>query len=257
MNIAMRVVIIVSVLLLPAFAWAALPLITDDTETLGKGNFQLEIGGEYDRDREAGGPASVDETDYIITSTLTYGISDQVDIFVISPYVQSSAETKAATTRVNGISDTAFGVKWRFYEKEGLSFAIRPGVAVPTGNDKKVLGTGKVGYGAYFIVTKETDPWEMHVNLGYLRNENRIDERQDIWHASLAGAYEIKKSLKACADIGIETNRDRTSEIEPRYMLGGIIYEMREDFELSFGVKAGLNRPETDWALLPGVTSRF
>ncbi len=257
MNVVLRAFIIGAVLLLPVSAWAALPLITDDTETQGRGKFQIEIGGEYDRERESGGPASVTETDYIITSTLTYGMSDHVDIFVAVPYLWSAVSVEESTTRVNSISDTALGVKWRIHEKEGLSFAVKPVATVPTGNDKKVLGTGKVGYGAYFIVTKETDPWEMHVNLGYLRNENRIDERQDIWHASLAGAYEIKKSLKACADIGIETNRDRTSEIEPRYMLGGIIYEMREDFELSFGVKAGLNRPETDWALLPGVTYRF
>jgi hypothetical protein len=28
-------------------------------------------------------------------------------------------------------------LKWRFFEKDGLSFALKPGIAFPTGNEKK------------------------------------------------------------------------------------------------------------------------
>jgi hypothetical protein len=33
-------------------------------------------------------------------------------------------------------------VKWRFYEKDGLSFAIKPGIILPTGEEDKGLGDG-------------------------------------------------------------------------------------------------------------------
>ncbi|MDI6762198.1 MAG: transporter [Thermodesulfobacteriota bacterium] len=42
-----------------------------------------------------------------------------------------------------GLSDFSFGLKWRFYEIEGFSFALKPGITLPTGNEKKGLGTGR------------------------------------------------------------------------------------------------------------------
>ncbi len=252
------VILVLAVLLLPAAAWAALPLITDDAGTQGAGKFQIEAGGEYDRDRETIGGATIRETDHIVTSTLTYGVTDTVDIFVALPYQRVLVETGGVkTTDVSGISDTLFGAKWRFYEKEGLSFAVKPVVSMPTGNDEKGLGSGKIDYGAYVITSKVSDPWEIHLNLGYIRNENMLGERNDIWHASLATVYTMVKSLKLCADIGADTNRDITSEVEPAYLLGGAIYSVGENFDISFGVKVGLNGPEQDWSLLPGLTYRF
>jgi hypothetical protein len=63
--------------------------------------------------------------------------------------------------------------------------------------------------------------------------------------------------LKICLDVGAETNRDVTSEIEPFYLLGGLIYAVNEDFELALGAKVASNRSETDYSVIPGVTYRF
>jgi hypothetical protein len=257
MRAVKRLIAVFAVLMLPSITGAALPLITDDTFTQGTGKLQFEAGGEYDRDKETVRGSRVRETDHTVTSTLAYGAADRVDIFAGLSYQRSVRTGDVMTTEVNGISDTLFGAKWRFYEKEGLSFAAKPVVSMPTGNDEKGLGSGKIDYGAYVIASKVSDPWEVHLNLGYVRNENKIDERKDIWHASLAMAYTVTKSVKLCADIGADTNRDMTSEIEPAYLLGGAIFSVRDNLDISFGVKAGLNRPETDWAFLPGVTYRF
>ncbi len=93
--------------------------------------------------------------------------------------------------------------------------------------------------------------------LGYIRNENKIDERSDLWQASLATTYEMVKDLKLCADIGAITNKDKTSEVERSYLLVGLMYSVKDNVDISLGVKFGLNKPEKDWALLPGVTYRF
>ena len=258
MKVVKRLIAVCTVLMLPLTAGAALPLITDDTFTQGTGKFQLEVGGEYDKDRETVGAATIRETDHIVTSVLTYGATDRIDIFIGLPYQRVVVTTGDATTAdVNGISDTLFGAKWRFYEKEGLSFAVKPVVSIPTGNDEKGLGSGKIDYGAYVISSKVSDPWEGHLNLGYVRNENKLGERKDIWHASLATAYTVTKRVKLCADLGADTNRDVTSEVEPAYVLGGAIFTVKDNLDISFGVKVGLNKPETDWAFLPGVTYRF
>ncbi len=252
------IVLAASLIVPSANVWGALPLITDDTGTQGSGKFQVEVGGEYDRDRETVDGVSVDETDYFLTTTLTFGIAEQADFFVAAPYqwVQVKNDGNAALD-TNGISDVQAGVKWRFYERNGLSFAIKPSVIIPTGEYQKGLGNGKTGYSAFFITTKNAEPWEFHVNLGYLRNENRIGERKDIWHASLAAAYEVVKRLKVCLDTGVESNRDVTAEVEPSYLLGGVIYAVTEDFDLSLGAKIALTRSETDYSVMPGVTFRF
>ncbi len=242
----------------PATAWGNLPLITDDTETQGKGKYQIEIGGEYDHDKETIEGISVDESDHFLTTTLTFGVSERADLFVAVPYQWINVKNDGATVAdTNGISDIVAGMKWRFFEHRGLSVAVKPSLTLPTGDYQKGLGTGKTAYSAFVIISQNSDPWEFHVNLGYLRNENKIQERKDIWHASLAGAYEVEKGLKVCLDAGIETDRDVTSEVEPSYLLGGVIYSVTENFDLSLGVKIALNRAETDYSVMPGVTYRF
>ncbi len=243
----------------PVTAWGDLPLITDDAETQGKGKYQIEIGGEYNRDRrEPNDGVSVDETDFFLTTTLTRGITEHADVFIAVPYQWINVKNDgAAVADANGISDIVAGVKWRFFEHRGLSFAAKPSLTLPTGDYQKGLGAGKAGYSAFVLISKDADPWEFHLNLGYLRNENKINERKDIWHASLAAAYEVEKGLKVCLDAGIETDRDVTSEVEPSYLLGGVIYSLSENVDLSLGVKIALNRTETDSAVMPGVTYRF
>jgi hypothetical protein len=114
----------------------------------------------------------------------------------------------------------------------------------------------------FFITTKEMKPWAFHLNFGYIRNENKVDERKvderkDIWHASLASEVEVIKDLKAVANIGIERNPDITSDTHPAFILGGLIYSVSKNFDIDFGIKRGLNKPETDYAILFGIAFRF
>jgi hypothetical protein len=242
----------------PETVWGALPLITDDAGTQGSGKFLIEVFGEYDWDREKSEGVAVRETDYFLGSTFTYGIAGPADLFVTALYQWVNVKYDGATVAdANGVSDTLVGVKWRFFESSGLSLAIKPLVLVPTGDREKGLGTGKAAYSAFFIISKDSDPWEVHMNLGYIRNENMLGERKDIWHASMAALYEVGKHLKLCLDVGMETNRDKTSEIEPFYLLGGFIYAVNKDFELALGAKVASNRSETDYSVIPGATYRF
>lgn len=236
-----------------ANSYAAHPLITDDTGTQGKGKFQLELTAEYGHDDEEG----VKEKTTEIAATLTYGIVDTVDIILGIPYQHIRTKDPDTTTAEDGLSDVSIELKWRFYEKEGLSFALKPGITFPTGDDERGLGAGRTGYSLFFLTTKELKPWAFHVNLGYKRNENKIDERKDIWHASVAAEVEAIEELKVVADIGVETNPDTSSNTHPAFIIGGLIYSLSKNFDLDCGIKAGLNKAEVDYALLAGVTLRF
>ncbi len=50
---------------------------------------------------------------------------------------------------------------------------------------------------------------------------------------------------------------DVTSEAEPSYLLGGVIYSVTENIDLFPGAKIALARSETDYSVMPGVTFRF
>jgi hypothetical protein len=247
-----------TVSVLPALSWAAHPLITDDAGTQGKGKFQLELNGQYDSEKETVDGVSVKTTGGQVATTLSYGIVENADLVLSLPYQWGKIEENESTTYdEKGISDMVLEGKWRFFEKEGYSLALKPGIRIPTGNDKKGLGTGEVGYQAFLIGSKEMASIAFHANLGYIRNENKADEQKNIWHASLATTWEAVKNLKLVANIGIERNPNDNAENNPAFLIGGVIYSVAENIDLDCGVKYGLNSSETDWSLMAGIAIRF
>jgi hypothetical protein len=253
-----RIIGMVVLLFWPGSAFAAHPLITDDTGTQGKGKFQVETNSEITYDKEKAEGVTIKEIGSEVATVLSYGIRDNIDIVLCFPYQWFKIkEDGEVTSKENGISDISLELKWRFFEKDSMSFALKPGIAFPTGNEKKGLGTGKVSYGIFFITTKEMKPWAFDLNLGYIRNENKVDERRDVWHASLASEVEVIRNLKAVANIGIERNPDRASDAHPAFILGGLIYSVSENFDIDFGIKRALNKPETDYAILVGIAFRY
>lgn len=254
-----RGIIIWSVLILPAATWGAHPLITDDAGTQGKGKFQLEVNGQYDSDKETVNTVSIKSTGGQVASTLTYGVADSIDLAVGIPYLWiREKDDGVQVSNEHGISDATLDVKWRFFEKEGLSFAVKPGVSFSTGDENKGLGVGKIGYHLYLIGTKDAAPWSFSANLGYIRNETKFDtEEENLWHASLATTYEFVKGIKIVGDIGQEKNRDKSSHNEPAYVLAGVIYSPNDTIDLDMGVKHGITSSETDLSLMAGTTFRF
>ena len=253
-------VVLCAVLLLPASAWSAHPLITDDTGTQGKGKFQIEINGQYNSDTDTIAGASVKSTGGQAATILSYGIVDSGDLVLSLPYLWSKVkEDGVITSDEEGISDATVEIKWRFFEEEGLSFALKPGISLPTGDENKGLGAGRTGYHVFLICSKEAAPWSLHANLGYSRNENSevVDELKDIWHASLAATYAVSKNLKIAANIGIERSPDKASDNDPAFLIGGLIYSLGEQFDIDAGVKSGVTSSETDLALMAGTTYRF
>lgn len=248
---------IVMVLLWPCMVFASHPLITDDAGTQGKGNHQIEVNGQYDSDKEIDG-VSVKTTSGQAVLALIFGMIDSIDLAVEFPYLWIEEKRDGVpVSNEQGPSDATLGIKWRFFEKEGLSFAVKPGVSFSTGDDDKGLGAGKAGYHVFLIGTREAAPWAFHANFGYIRNENRFDEEKNIWHASLATTCDVVKNLKISGNIGIERSPDKGADRDPAFLIAGFIYSVAENLDIDFGVKAGLTQSETDYSMLAGLTYRF
>ncbi len=229
------------------------PLITDDAGVQGKGGFQIELNGTlgYDREQKA-----VERSTEMAT-VLSYGASSSADLVLGIPYQHLRTRDGGETLKRDGISDLSFEVKWRFYEAEGLSLAAKPGITLPTGSRKQGLGTGRPTFGLTWIATQAVEPWAFHLNLGYRRNENKLLERKDIWHLSLATELQLLKALRLVANIGIERNTERKTNNHPAFFIGGVIYSFNDYVEINFGVQFGLSKTEVDYAIRPGVVFRF
>lgn len=241
-------------------SYAAHPLITDDTGTQGKGKFQLEAQSEFVFDKFKEDAVEIKTTVGQLQGVLTYGILENLDLVLTVPYVWAKVKEDGLTAYdERGISDLSFEAKWRFWELQdsSLSFALKPTITIPTGDDKKGLGSGRATYGITFITTKEFKPLALHLNLGYTYNDNKLDERKDLWKLSTALEAEVIKDLKLVTEIGVQKNPDRQSKTNPAFVTGGLIYSVTDNLDLDFGIRAGLNRVEPDMTILAGVTLRF
>lgn len=234
-------------------SFASHPLISDDTGTMGAGNAQLELNGEYDHDKEYGVTTKATEG----SAHLTYGFNESIDLVGSFPYQHIETKEAGSSTTENGISDISFEVKWRFYELGDFSLAIKPGFTLPTGDDDKGLGNGRATHSLFFIASNEADLLAFHLNLGYIRNKNTGTDENDIWHASIASSIALTEQLTGVANIGIESNPDKLTDTDPAFVLAGLVYALSDEFDLDCGVKYGLNDPETDYSILTGITWKF
>ena len=125
-----------SALLAPLDAYAAHPLVSDDTGTQGNANWQFEFNGEETSKQDENGRHQ------LWNATLTRGFGEHVDLYVNAPYTHLQTRTDDNGA---GIGDVEIGMKWRFVEHGPLSLALKPKVTMPTGNDGRGLGTGRVG----------------------------------------------------------------------------------------------------------------
>lgn len=116
---------------------------------------------------------------------------------------------------------------------------------------------GHAGFRLFFIAAKEFEPVEAHLNLGYIRKENTGHERDDIWLASLAVEYKIRKDLKLLGETGIERNPSQNSNTPLAFLSGGLAYDLSEKISVDASVASGLTEPEVDTLFMVGVTFAF
>ncbi len=252
------VLMVAMTLCVPSTSFAARPFVTDDAGTVGKGKFQVELGVETFswKDREDG--VKIEETGTETSGVFTYGVFDNVDIVAGLPYDWGKVKENSVTVfDANGLSDISLEAKWRFFEKDGFGLALKPGITLPTGDYKKGFGTGLGTLGITFIASKELGPFGFHFNAGYTRNENKVDERKDLWSASLLATYEILEGLNVGGNIGLESNPDPSVKTAPAFALVGLNYAINDHIMLDAGYKFGLNKQEVDCAITAGITLTF
>lgn len=232
---------------------ARILIITEDTGTQGRARSQLELTVERSHEHEDG----VRENTFGPQAAVSYGLTDNVDAILVIPYQRVAARGVEGTTTASEFGDVGLDIKWRFFEHDGLSFGLKPGVTLPTGRHGDGLGTGKATLSLHFVATHELPPWAFHLHAGGVRNRNVVDERESLRHFSVAAARSFDKRLKLVADLGTGTNPDRTARSDPAFLILGLIYSVNAAFDVDVGAKFGLTGPEADYSLLGGMAVRW
>lgn len=253
----------------PASSYATMPLVTDDTGTLGKEKIQVEIGYENSRVTYQSAGKLYKLTDNTATATASYGVLDNIDLIASIPFKwYDYRKNEVVYDEQSAISDIALQLKWRFFQtkKKGLSLALKPGIILPTGNENDNLGNGKMS-GEVTLIATHTNGWfTSHINLGYTRNEYSLESVRDtsnsnIWRASFATELHRIHYFRFVGDVGMETPKDKDAPGNETYILAGTIVEIDRDTEASLGVRKKLNKSdnstETNMTLIGGITMHF
>jgi hypothetical protein len=199
---------------------------------------------------------------------LTYGLRDNLDIALGLNYLshRDSENGVAVTASASGAADSTLELKWRFYDENGLTLALKPGLSLPTGDENRGLGSGKTSWGLNFIAGYEAKPWNFMGNVAYSRArfklpQDAVNNRDHLWRVSAGAAYEVRDNVKLVGELGVRTNEARADPFLPgryaQFAMLGAIYSPTEKIDLDIGLRKGLNHAEADTVLLIGATFRW
>lgn len=226
-------------------AFAAHPLVSEDTGTQGIGGNQLEVNTDWLKDEGIKSRAS--------TVTLTRGIQDNLDIFLNAPY---------AVSEPNGFNDVSIGFKWRFLEADGLSLGLKPEYRIASGDQEKGLGDGRSGEALTFMVQYEWGPmiWLFNIASERHRFSNPIKQQENrryINKSSIAMLYELNEEWLVLVDSGVKSHQTKAEKADPQFAVLGLIHHFNDDLDLDIGYKKSLRHTENDRQIGVGITYRF
>ena len=205
MRLLKSLVLIVSFLIiLPALitrtvlAQGGPPLITDDPDTPGDGNWEINLAFTAEKRR----------TERSYESPLldiNYGLGDQIQLKYEVPWLvldERGNSTKA------GLGNSAFGVKWRFFEQDRcrIDMSIYPQLAFNSSDsavDRELVDKG-IEFVLPFQVEKSFGPISLNPEFGYVFHEYDDNE----WIYGLALGLEASSKLELLGEISGMTGQD-------------------------------------------------
>jgi hypothetical protein len=221
-------------------------------KTVGHRNIVANVNYvyEYERVRDSGDRTNTNEVDLL----LTYGLLEKLDLIINTPL---KYKTLNGDKNYSGMADLSLEAKWKFYEKDTLHLAIYPQMTLPTGYYKQGEGEGRVTVGGMFLATKDIDPVTLSLAFSYTRNENKVNDRLNIWTLYLNGVLKTSEKLSLLGSVGIERDKNKSYTDNPIYLTGGFTYAVSKTFAILPSVKWAVRKPETDITFTLGTRWTF
>lgn len=225
------------------------PFITDDADTQGDGHWQLELIGEHvhhKRSVDSDG-ASVTQLRQITAggAVLTRGFGERLDLAVtLTGLATSTEENGTVQSKASGLGDTVLEAKWRFYDDDATSLAVKTSLSLPTGDENQGLGTGKTSGAVNLILTHEAGRWTWMANAAFILLRYKREEDQQSSHSHLRRfsggvTFEVEEGWRLAGELGYRTNSSKDDPFLPgrngSYAMLGAIRSFSKDDELAGG----------------------
>lgn len=243
-----------SLILTSPIASAGFPLSTEDTGTMGLGRAKIEITSERNEE-EVAGSQSVSAANEI---AIIYGLKESLNVLLALPYkIESAQDAGGNSSQVQGVGDIKFAIKWRYFEQDTLSLALKAVVTTPSSEDKEQLGAGKSTQSIDAVVGYQMESWEFSFNAGYKLNNNTRNQREALGRLSAAVEHSMAERWKVMADIGAASNTSMNAKDFPTFVGAGLSYSLLKDVSLDAGVKRRFTEAATDITWIAGMNMRF
>jgi hypothetical protein len=215
----------------PFAAQAAHPLFTEDSFMQGKGGWQFELNGDRNVARHTG------DADALVNTTLTWGAIDAVDLYANANWLREAGDGAHS----EGTGDTTLGFKWRVFERDGVSLALRPSLALQTGSESVRRAQDPGLYALEVVAGWTTGNWQFFGNLGAAQQYRDDYQRKAGWNAAGSAALSISDSLRIVCELVWNHNPGVVQDLRPAYATAGIVYSPSSALDLDFGLRSGLN----------------
>jgi len=240
-------------LCVPLCVQAAHPLISDDTATQGEGGWQLELNGDYARDRDAS------TRQRVANATITHGATDTLDLYLNATWLRAEAlDESGSVLPSQGAGDVSLGAKWRLYSADGASFALKPFATMPTGDHSRGLGNGLPYYGISAIAMYEHEAWVFLANaVGAYACGDASSVRKQQWALSAGLGHAFSDAWQAVGEVVYSSGTEPGTGQGPALMTLGLIYRVAPNFDLDMGYRHGLNKSEAHHGAGLGLAWRW
>ncbi len=158
-----------------------------------------------------------------------------------------------------GIGDTTIDLSYRLMEEHGAvpEVSLHGGLKIPTADEDKGLGTGKVDYLLGVDVSRGIGPWTLEAGVTY----NILGEPDEYELDNyLSGYGEISNALAENLELAVQLSgaQAASDESEGELALGmQLRYDMEEIGEFSAGVEKGLADGSPDYSVVIGYSISF
>lgn len=190
----MRIIALAFVLALPcrAFGQGGPPMITDDPGTPGDGNWEINIAWTI----EHAGQSTVYESPLVDAA---YGVGDRVQLKYEVPWVL--AHESGLGSR-DGLGNSNFGVKWRFFDAgaDGWLISTFPQVEFRNpGSDSAERGLAEAGTTVLlpFQFERDFSSFAVNFDVGHVWHSAGAGE----WFGGMAIGHEVSERLELMAEL--------------------------------------------------------
>ena len=246
---------IVGLLGLTINLYAGRPLVTEDADPVAQGHVEVEAGIELGTSTQTYSLAA--------PFSVGFGLTDWLEV-AIKPSVLYVDDQDASPRRVAGFGDLVLQAKARLpFKPFDLDLTLVPSLKIPTADDDRGLGTGKIDGGAIVVLTKAfTETRKLHFNVGYtVIGKTSEVQLQDVLFIALAGETSIpglaEERLQFVAEVFGATKEedDGRGDIQGRM---GLRYLAVEDLMVDAAIGRSFTaRPQVEFFATVGLTWTF